>query len=187
MAILAKNGQILTIFWPFWRSKNFSTKKILAILGHFAAKNGRHFEIRPNFEKKLLQFFAPMVCIWSKFQLPQHIPTKSRSNKCEMPVFAFLSCGAHFWQKLAYFSSILLKIRKISYILWFCMVQTMEIHEKNIKNRSKTIFGSRKSQFQPIFAHIFLYKLYREVRNFCHTQPYSNANILSQELNFCIL
>ena len=117
-------------------------------IGRFAAKNDRHFRNRPNFGKKLPHFFCHhVVCIWSKFQLHRTFLLEGVSTNVKCQFSRFKVPGPFFWQKLAYFPSIFLKIRKISHILWFCMIQTMKIHEKPSKTRSKTIFGSKKSRF----------------------------------------
>ena len=62
----------------------------MAKIDRFAAKNGRHFENWPNFEKKLLQFFCHHnVSIWSKFQLHStFLPKVDPTNvKCQFSQF----------------------------------------------------------------------------------------------------
>ena len=170
--------QLFSKFGWFFESRPFLVAN-WPVLGHFAAKSGRHFRNRPNFEKSYFSFFAP---IWSvsgpNFSSIGHSYQK-KSNKREMPVFAFLSSGTHFWQKLAYFSSIFLKIQKNSHILWFFMVQYLEIHEKTPPNIFKSHLEWKYLRFWLILSIIFVLENTRKKGDFRHTEPYSNANNLS--------
>ena len=132
---MSKFNYLLKIFaleyGRVWRKSDFSN---INLYYKNIAKNGPNNDfLEPKMVSDLVFggfSCISMVCIIQNPKIPRGYPILGNIR-----------------QKLGRFCLIFPKIRKIPHIFGFWMVQTMAIHEKPPKTRSKTIFGSRKSPF----------------------------------------
>ena len=139
-----------------------------------APKSGQKIKISKICCKRFLTIFYSNL---TKYQVPRSIFAHSIKENV-ISRYRDFNLRDPFWAKIGLFSLIISQNPK-NFTYFVVQNKTWRYMKNHQKPGLKPFLAPENHDFSLFFAHIFLYKLYREMPDFRHTRQSSNANILS--------